>query len=237
LLVLTFVLVIQTEASEPKFRPELNPYVSVGYSLSDDLAAGDLTWAEEKWVFRGLSVNAGLHAALSVGPLFVHTQVDLCNLTNLSPDGDVAFMTSQSAGWTAGPWSFAAGGRYSESYWRTNEWSGVPRQRFTALFGEARRSSHRLDVGFSLALVNRTGIIIAEADLIPSIDAAYHFDWFSPRVGIGRTFRKLWPEGAYYYGPEGPFFASAGVIIHLPGRLTDFPARLLVPRETHFKFE
>jgi hypothetical protein len=68
--------------------------------------------------------------------------------------------------------------------------------------------------------------------LVPSIDAVYHFDWCSLSVGIGRTIRQLWPEGTNYYClPEGPFFASAGVIVHLPGRVSDFPARLLVPRK------
>ncbi|MCX6844938.1 MAG: hypothetical protein NTX53_21975 [candidate division WOR-3 bacterium] len=221
---------------QPSVR--FSPYLSVDYGRGSTFWTSTPIWEDEGLVFSGFGVNGGGRLTLTSGRLFTFAQLDFVNLNNLfTHDSVVAFMVSQSAGWTADELTLDAGFHYSESFNRDR--SGLyPIHRMYAGYAEARESLGRFDFGVNACLLHREGIVTIETDLAFSIDASYHFAWCAPYVGVGRTSRRIWKSEHEYYmgGPSGsPLYASAGVCITPFGHTSDFQARMLIPRRvTHW---
>jgi hypothetical protein len=146
--------------NNPTITTTFSPYIGISYGFGSRFVTADPTYSGENLVFSGLDVDLGGRLTLTSGGLHAYAQVDFINLNRLFPlDSSVAFMITQSAGWSTDFLTLEASFRYARTFNRQEYRGGGPMHEVFGGCAEARQYIGRVDYGVTLGLVHRNGIL------------------------------------------------------------------------------
>jgi hypothetical protein len=239
---LTLVIAL---AGQPSAQPDeqpvattFAPYIGVGYGHGSLFATETNVYSYEEIKFSGLNLDLGTRLTLVSGQLHAYAQADFINLDQLFPrESMVAFMVTQTTGWSADILTLEAGFRYARTFDRNRLWSGRPVDEMYGGFVGARQIVNRFDYGLTLGLIHRNGLITDETELPAWIDVTYHLGVIRPGIGLGWTTRKVWSYERVDWNwavTDHPLYISVGVCFVPFGEASDFPARMLMPRDVSY---
>jgi len=213
-----------------------SPYIGVGYGRGSQFATETMIYSYENLHFSGFNADLGGRFALTSGRLSAYAQADLINPEQLfHHENMVAFMVTQMTGWKVDILNLEAGFRYARTFDREERWSNGPTHEVFGGFVGARQRIGRFDYGLTLGLIHRTGLLTDETELPSWVDVSYHIGVVTPIIGLGWTTRRIWAFERELWGPtEFPLYISAGICFIPSGEASDFPARMLMPRDVFY---